>query len=76
MVRRIAEYLPSKVYLSRVDNLWLAPARRAVLAQQFRWEVPALYNIARATRKATRKPGHIALIEPQLGRQTRYVGFA
>ncbi len=74
MVCTIAEYPPSKVYLSLVDNLRFAPAPRAVLAQLFRWEVPALYNIAEATvaKAAAQNPGRIALIEPQLGRQTTF----
>ncbi|MBO1435609.1 AMP-binding protein [Meiothermus sp. CFH 77666] len=57
-----------------MDNLRFAPAPRAVLAQQFRWEVPALYNIAEATvaKAAAQNPGRIALIEPQLGRQTTF----
>jgi acetyl-CoA synthetase len=57
-----------------VDNLWFAPAPRAVLAQRFRWEVPAAFNIAQATvgRAAALFPHRVALIEPQRGRQATF----
>lgn len=60
--------------MSLVDSLRFAPAPRAVLAQQFRWEVPAFFNIAQTTveKAATRYPGRIALVEPQLKRQTTF----
>ncbi len=58
-----------------MDNLWFAPAPRAVLAQHFRWEVPAAFNIAQATvgRAASLYPHRIALVEPQRGRQTSFL---
>ncbi|MCS7069034.1 MAG: AMP-binding protein [Meiothermus sp.] len=57
-----------------MNPLLLAPAPRAVLAQQFRWEVPAFYNIAEATvtQAAARCPGRVALVEPQLDRKTTF----
>ncbi len=60
--------------MSLVDNLRFAPAPRAVIAQHFRWEVPSWFNIAQATvvKAAARHPNRIALIEPQLGRQTTF----
>jgi acetyl-CoA synthetase len=70
----IAEYLPSQVYLSQVDYLRFDPAPRAALAQRFVWEVPASFNLAQATveKAAAQHPGRIALIEPQLKRQTTF----
>ncbi len=60
--------------MSLVDHLHFAPAPRAVLAQQFRWELPTLFNIAQATveQAAVRNPQRIALIEPQQGRKTTF----
>lgn len=60
--------------MSLVNSLRLAPAPRAVLAQQFSWEVPLFYNIAEATveKAAQQTPNRIALIEPQLGRKTTF----
>jgi len=60
--------------LSSVDHLRFAPAPRAELTRQFRWQVPARFNIAQATveRSAARHPGRIALVEPQPGRKTTF----
>ncbi len=57
-----------------MDSLRFDPAPRSVLAQRFRWEVPAFFNMAQATvgQAAERTPQRIALIEPQLGRKTTF----